>query len=101
MRFKGWMNSLKHPYTIYPPSLVDLYDSKEPLVVILRCNKNTMEAFINATSEIPSIIGMDSQYVTNNLRLPITVVCSQNQHYNTIPAFVALIKKYLLEVHHH
>src|SRR3990167_5497731 len=116
MRFKGWMNSLKHPYTIYPPSLVDLYDSKEPLVVILGCNKNTMEAFINAPSEIPSIIGMDSEYVTNNLRLPITVVCSQNQHYNTIPAFVALmgksdtvhyqkvlleIKKYLLEVHHH
>ena len=79
--------------TLYPKSIVDRFDNNKPLVVVMMAGGSTMSEFVRITKNQPSIIGMDSQYVTNNARLPVTVICAQNEYYNTVPAFVAVMGK--------
>jgi hypothetical protein len=64
------------------------------MVILLAAKDETLNEFIRITTTNEFFIwGMDSQFVNNNARLPLTVVCCQNERRNTIPGFVALSLK--------
>ena len=72
---------------------VHCFDAGLPVVIVLVANEQTIENFFKCCSEEFYVWGMDSQYVNNNLRLPLTIICAQNEHRETIPGFIALSLK--------
>src|SRR3990167_8598411 len=68
--------------------------NNNPVVILLAARQNTLIEFVRCMLLHEFFIwGMDSQFVNNNARLPLTVVCCQNERRKTIPAFVALSLK--------
>lgn len=61
-----------------------------PIVIIMAAREETLTEFIRLSKGGDFVWGMDSQYVNNAERLPLTVICCQNSSNQTIPGFVAI-----------
>src|SRR3990167_1841406 len=76
---------------IYPPK--NFHQFADPIVIVMKFNKVTMDMFVKSTNCDNSIIGMDSQYCNNSYRCPITILCTQTTEKVTVPGFVGFFSK--------
>ena|SRR3990167_189823 len=75
-------------------AILNFYPSKNkvaiclPMIIIFKARQATLNDVKNHKSK--KIIGIDSQYVNNKYRLPLTVMTTSNSNHNAIQAFVML-----------
>ena len=61
----------------------------EPMIIVMKAREGTIIEFIknHATRKI---FGIDSQYVNNKFRFPLTVMATSNDNHNVVPGFIML-----------
>src|SRR3990167_6351949 len=72
-----------------------IYPSKEseeitdPFIIVMKARDYTIQQFVENHRKL-NLIGIDSQYVNNKYRLPLTVMVTTNENHNCIPGFIML-----------
>jgi len=92
-----WLENPSNTNIVFPtkrenfPSIY--YEKEGKMIIIIHFGSHLLERF-NETVSDTQIVGLDAQFVNNNLRRPLYVICAQDPiSFKTIPGFIILLAR--------
>ena len=70
------------------PNFISIYRENSEFVVVFKSNQNCFSQFCSKVGHINGVVGLDAQYKQNSEYFPLYILCSQNEHFNTVPGYV-------------